>query len=68
MLVITAERLPHDPGTVLSEAPFCCESVSVFAAELAVAGHWKPDPVHCVKIVGIVGELELEFIKLKAHV
>ena len=48
MLVITVERLPHDPGTVLSEAPFCCESVSVFAAELAVARHWKPDPVHIV--------------------
>ena len=48
MLVITAERLPHDPGTALSEAPVCCESVSVFAGELAVAGHWKPDPVHCV--------------------
>ena len=48
MLVITSERLPHDPGTVMSEAPVCCESVSVFAGELAVARHWKPDPVHCV--------------------
>ena len=60
MLVITAERLPHDDGNVLSEAPAGCESVSTFSAEVAMAGHWKPDPVHSVRIV-----LKLE---LMAHV
>ena len=60
MLVFTAERLPHDPGTALSEAPVDCESWIVLAAEVAVAGHWKPDPVHSVRIV-----LKLE---LKVHV
>ena len=33
MVVITAERLPHDPGTVLSEAPADCESVIVFTGK-----------------------------------
>ena len=47
MLVITAERLPHDTGTPLSEAPADCESVIVFTGEQGVK-HWKPDPVHCV--------------------
>ena len=60
MLVITAERLPHDTGTALSEAPVFCESVSVFIGDIAKDGHWKPDPVHHVMIV-----LKPE---LKAHV
>ena len=51
MLVITAERLPHDPGTALSEAPAVCVSTIVFAGEPGVE-HWKPgDPVHYVLIV-----------------
>ena len=42
MLVITAERLPHDPGTVLSEvpAPVGCVSWIVFGG--LFAGHVKP--------------------------
>ena len=59
MLVITAERLPHDPGTVLSEAPWSCESPIVFGAKPGMK-HWKPDPVH------LVATDELE--ELKAHV
>ena len=58
MLVITAERLPHDPGTVLSEAPVCCKSVIIFDG--LFAGHVKPDPDHCVAAV----KVEV----LKAHV
>ena len=51
MLVITAERVPHDPGTVLREAPAVCVSAIVFAGEPGVE-HWKPgDPVHCVVTV-----------------
>ena len=61
MLVITAERLPHDPGTVLSGAPADCVSWIMFAGEPPTDGHWKPgDPVHHVMIV-----LKPE---LKAHV
>ena len=61
MLVITAERLPHDPGTVLSEAPADCVSWIVFAGAPPNDGHWKPgDPVHHVMIL-----LKLE---LRAHV
>ena len=49
MLVITAERLPHDTGTVLSAAPAACVSWIVFAGEPPTDGHWKPgDPVHRV--------------------
>ena len=36
MLVITAERLPHDPGTVLSEAPADYGSVIVSTGEQGV--------------------------------
>ena len=51
MLVITAERLPHNPGTVLSEEPAACVSTIVFAGEPGVE-HWKPeDPAHCVMII-----------------
>ena len=51
ILVFTAERLPHDTGTVLSEAPAACVSAIVFAGEPGLE-HWKPgDPVHCVVIV-----------------
>ena len=43
MLVITAERFPHDTGTVLSEVLDDC------AIEFTgVREHWKPDPVHSV--------------------
>ena len=59
MLVIAAERLPHDPGTVLSEAPWSCESAIVFAATPGVE-HWNPDPVHLVSAV--------KLLVLKAHV
>ena len=52
MLVITAERVPHDPGTVLSEAPAVCGSVIVFAGAPGVE-QWKPDPVHLVFTVKI---------------
>ena len=45
MLVITAERLPHDTGTVLSEALDDCGSAIEFTG---VREHWKPDPVHSV--------------------
>ena len=52
MLVITAERLPHDPGAVLSEALAGCVSAIVFTGTPALDGHWKPgDPVHCVVMV-----------------
>ena len=52
MLVITAERVPHDPGTVFSGAPDDCVSWIVFAGEPLTDGHWKPgDPAHCVLIV-----------------
>ena len=54
MLVITAERLPHDPGTVLSAEPASVGRVSaiVFAGAPPIDGHWKPgDPVHCVMII-----------------
>ena len=47
MLVITAERLPHDTGTALSETPADCVSAIVLAGAPALE-HWKPDPVHCV--------------------
>ena len=51
MLVITTERLPHDPGTALSAAPADCMSWIVFAGEPKTDGHWKPgDTVHCVMI------------------
>ena len=63
MLVITAERLPHDTGTVLSEAPapVACVSAIVFAGALPTDGHWKPgDPVHRVMI--------LSKPELRAHV
>ena len=62
MLVITAERLPHNPGTVLSETPpVGCVSAIVFARTPPNDGHWKPgDPVHHVMIL-----LKLE---LRAHV
>ena len=61
MLVITAERLPHDPGTVLSEAPADCVSAIVFAGVPPTDGHWKPEgPVHHVMML-----LKLE---LKVHV
>ena len=51
MLVITAERLPHNPGTVLSEEPAACESWIVLLGAPGVE-HWKPgDPVHCVVII-----------------
>ena len=59
MLVITAERLPHDPGTVLSEVSFVCVSTIVFAGEPGVE-QWKPDPVHCV--------LTVTKFELKVHV
>ena len=55
MLVITAERLPHDPGTVLSEPLDDCMSWIVLAGAPGLE-HWKPDPVHCVMTIG---ELEL---------
>ena len=60
MLVITAERLPHGTGTVLSEAPapFGCVSWIVFDG--LFAGHVKPDPDHQVTAVKVV--------VLKAHV
>ena len=60
MLVITAERLPHDPGTVLSEvpAPVGCWSVIVFGG--LFAGHVKPDPDH--QVTAVITEV------LKAHV
>ena len=47
MLVITAERLPHDTRAVLSEPLDDCESWIVLAAAPGLE-HWKPDPVHCV--------------------
>ena len=47
MLVITAERLPHDTTAVLSDNPAPCESVIALATGLA-EGQRKPDPVHCV--------------------
>ena len=58
MLVIAAERLPHDTGTALSEAPVGCVSWIVFDG--LFAGHVKPDPDHCVAAVKVV--------VLKAHV
>ena len=60
MMVITAERVPHDTGTSLSGVPgsVACVSTIVFAGE--VPGHVKPDPVHLV----IAEAPEL----LKAHV
>ena len=42
MLVITAERLPHDTGTVLSEAPDDCVSWIVFTGPPALDGHSCP--------------------------
>ena len=61
MLVITAERLPHDTGTLLSEAFDDCVSWIVFAGAPLADGHWKPgDPVHCVRIA--------EELELRAHV
>ena len=60
MLVITAERAPHDTDALLSEALAVCVSTIVFTGEPGVE-HWKPeDPVHCVLIV-----LKLE---LRVHV
>ena len=59
MLFITAERLPHDTGTALSEPLAVCVSAIVFAGEPGVE-HWKPDPVHSTVITA-------EF-ELKAHV
>ena len=58
MLVITAERLPHDTGTVLSGENASCVSIIVEFTGDPV--HWKPDPVHSAMVV-----MELE---LKAHV
>ena len=60
MLVITAERLPHDTGTALSEAPEDCVSRILFARTPALDVHWKPDPVHCVVTAAKA--------ELKAHV
>ena len=59
MLVITAERLPHDPGTVLSEPLDDCVSWIVLAATPGLE-HWKPDPVHCL--------MTIRELELKAHV
>ena len=36
-----------DTGTVLSEAPWSCESAIVFGDKPGME-HWKPDPVHLV--------------------
>ena len=60
MLVITAEKLPHDTGTVLSEALDDCVSRIVFAGTPPIDGHWKPDPVHSVVTTAKA--------ELKAHV
>ena len=51
MLVITADRLPHDTGTVLSEALDDCESEIVFLGEPALAEQLTSDPVHHVLAV-----------------
>ena len=48
MLVITAERLPHDTtGGLVKPADACGRSI-VLRTEPGLAGHWKPDPVHLV--------------------
>ena len=60
MLVITAERVPHDTDTVLGGVPVACVSTIVFAG--LVAGQVKPDPVHQVVI-----EAKPELL-YKAHV
>ena len=60
MLVITAERLPHDPGTALSETPSPVGCWSVIIFDGLFAGHVKPDPDHCVAAI----KVEV----LKAHV
>ena len=60
MLVITAERLPHDTGTVLSEAPAPVGCWRVIVFDGLFVGHVKPDPDHQVAAV------KLE--ELKAHV
>ena len=59
MLVITADRLPHNTGTVLSEALADCVSGIVLTREPGME-HWKPDPLHCLVIT-------TEF-ELRAHV
>ena len=60
MLVITAERLPHDPGTVLSEVPAPVRCVSWIVFDGLFAGHVKPDPDH--QVATVITEV------LKAHV
>ena len=49
MLVITAERVPHDTGTVLSAEFPTCVSVIVFGGMFV--GQVKPDPAHEVVTV-----------------
>ena len=58
MLVITAERLPHDTGTVLSDIFPTCMSVIVFDG--LFVGQVKPDPAQNVTTVKLA--------LLRAHV